>query len=123
MSREMWRPTTGPGAPWPPEGKAAALHERSTPGLEVYHGQSGVREWMVDIFEVFRSSRVEVDEITDLSGGRVFTEPVLIASGRSSGVPQELRFWQVLQWAEGKCARRQVFWDRDEALEAAGLSE
>jgi ketosteroid isomerase-like protein len=94
------------------------------PGLrEIYHGQSGVREWMVDIFEVFRSSRVELDEITELSGGRVFTEAVLIASGQGSGVPLEFRFWQVLQWAEGKCARRQVFWNRDEALEAAGLRE
>ena len=39
------------------------------------------------------------------------------------GVPVDLRFWTVLWFAESKITRRQVFWTRDQALEAAGLSE
>jgi hypothetical protein len=34
-----------------------------------------------------------------------------------------LRFWSVFWIADGKVTRRQVFLDREEALEAAGLSE
>jgi hypothetical protein len=38
-------------------------------------------------------------------------------------VPTELRYW-ALDWIKnGKIARRQVFWNRAEALEAAGLEE
>ena len=54
-------------------------------------------------------------------GGGV--EIVLTARGKDSGVPVELRFWGVFCLAEGKIARRQVFWIRDEALEAVGLRE
>jgi len=33
------------------------------------------------------------------------------------------RAWEVIWFAEGLVTRRQVFWTRDEALEAAGLRE
>ena len=65
----------------------------------------------------------ELEEITELSDDRVFAEVVLTGRGKGSGVPVELRFWMVLWFAGGKIARRQVSWTRDEALEAAGLSE
>jgi ketosteroid isomerase-like protein len=38
-------------------------------------------------------------------------------------VETEVRGWFVLWIADGKITRRQVFLDRDEALEAAGLRE
>ena len=65
----------------------------------------------------------EIVEITELPDDWVFTENVVAGRGTGSGVPVELRYWSVLWVAEGKLARRQVFWNRDEALEAAGLSE
>jgi ketosteroid isomerase-like protein len=94
------------------------------PGLrEVYRGRAEVREWMVAILEVFENLHVEVAEITELGDDRVFAEIVLTARGKGSGVPVELRFWTVLWFAESKITRRQVSWTRDQALEAAGLSE
>jgi ketosteroid isomerase-like protein len=94
------------------------------PGLRaVYHGRAEVREWMAAVLEVLEGLEVEVAEIRELGDDRVFSETVMAARGRGSGVPVELRFWMVLWFAEGKITRRQVSWTRDEALEAAGLSE
>jgi ketosteroid isomerase-like protein len=94
------------------------------PGLrEVYRGRAEVRGWIGEVLEVVESPHAELEEITELSDDRVFAEAVLTGRGKGSGVPVELRFWMVVWFAEGKIARRQVSWTRDEALEAAGLSE
>ena len=94
------------------------------PGLrDVYRGRAEVREWMEAVLEDFEDVEVEVVEITALGDDRVFAEAVLTARGKESGVPVDLRFWMVLWFAESKITRRQVFWTKDEAVEAAGLSE
>ena len=94
------------------------------PGLrDAYHGRAEVREWMAAVLEVFENLQVELAEISDLGDDRVFAEAVLTARGKESGVPVDLRFWTVLWFAESKITRRQVFWTKDQALEAAGLSE
>ena len=94
------------------------------PGLrEVYRGRTEVREWAEEIIEVMESLHIEVVEITELRDDGVFTETVLTARGKGSGVPVELRVWSVYWVAEGEIARRRVFWNRAEALEAAGLRE
>ncbi len=94
------------------------------PGLrEIYRGPAEVREWIDEILEAVETIHNEIVEITELGDDRVFTENVVTGRGTGSGVPVELRYWSVLWVAEGKCARRQVFWNKAEALEAAGLSE
>jgi ketosteroid isomerase-like protein len=50
-------------------------------------------------------------------------EIVTTGRGRGSGVPFEFHTWQLVSFAEGLITRRQVFRNRDEALEAAGLEE
>jgi ketosteroid isomerase-like protein len=92
------------------------------PGLrEVYRGRAEVRAWAEEVFEVVEDPHSEFEQITELSDDRVFTENLVTGRGKGSGVPVELRYWSVLWVAGGKIARRQVFWNRDEALEAAGL--
>jgi ketosteroid isomerase-like protein len=94
------------------------------PGLrEIYRGRAEVREWIDEVLEAVETAHNEIVEITELPDDRVFTENVVSGRGTGSGVPVELRYWSVLWVAEGKLARRQVFWNRDEAPEAAGLSE
>jgi ketosteroid isomerase-like protein len=94
------------------------------PGLrEVYRGRAEARAWADEILGVFESPHNELDRITELSGDRVFTENVITARGKGSGVPAELRYWAVYWIREGKIARRQVFWDRRDALQASGLAE
>jgi ketosteroid isomerase-like protein len=95
------------------------------PGLRgTYRGRSEAREWFSQAYlEVWESFHVEIEEITEAREGRVFLEWVLTARGMGSGAESELRGWNVFGFADGKIARRQIFWTRDEALDAAGLSE
>jgi ketosteroid isomerase-like protein len=94
------------------------------PGIgELYRGRAGVREWIEQLLEVFKEPQIEIEEITDLGDDRVFIEVVLTARGRGSGAPVEYRTWQIVWFVDGLITRRQVFWTRDPALEAAGLSE
>jgi ketosteroid isomerase-like protein len=89
------------------------------PGLrEVYRGRAEARAWADEILGVFESPHNELDRIKELSGDRVFTENIITAHGKGSGVPAELRYWAVYWIREGKIARRQVFWNRGEAFEA-----
>ena len=91
----------------------------------IYHGRAGVREFFKHLFglETWESIHVEVEGITEASDDRVLVGMLARARGRGSGVPTELRLWQVFWFAEGLITRRQAFWTRQEALEAAGLSE
>lgn len=95
------------------------------PGLAgVYHGREEVRKYFEKAFlELWESFRIEVEEITEAGDGRVFLGLSLTGRGRASGVESEIRAWNVLWLADGKIARRQLFWNRDEALKAAGLQE
>ena len=45
------------------------------------------------------------------------------ARGRGSGGEVEMEYWQVWLFRDGKAARWEEYQDRQEALEAAGLSE
>jgi ketosteroid isomerase-like protein len=94
------------------------------PGVgEVHRGRAEVREWIEQLWEVAESIvHTEIEQITDLGEDRVFLAAVFTARGRGSGVPFELHTWSVIWYREGLVTRRQVFWAKSEALEAAGLS-
>jgi ketosteroid isomerase-like protein len=91
----------------------------------IYHGRAGTREFFEELFglETWESIHVEVEEIAEASDDRVLLGLLATVRGRGSGVPTEGRLWQVFWLAEGLITRRQAFWTRQEALEAAGLSE
>ena len=91
----------------------------------IYRGRAGVREFFEHLFglETWESIQVEVEEITEASDDRVLVGLLAKARGRGSRVPTDLRLWQVFWFAEGLITRRQAYWTRQEALEAAGLSE
>ena len=98
---------------------------RDVPGQrEVCHGRTEVREWVEELFDLTeRGIQTEIEQITDLGDDRVFMAAVATARGKSNAMPFELHTWMVVSFAEGLVTRRQVFWTRDQALEAAGLSE
>jgi ketosteroid isomerase-like protein len=96
------------------------------PGLRgTYDGPARVREWFEGAFlgGIWEGLHIEVEEITEVGDDRVFLETLLTARGAGSGVETKLSAWQVLWFADGCVTRRQVFFKRDEALEAAGLSD
>jgi ketosteroid isomerase-like protein len=66
--------------------------------------------------------RFEPEEVIDLSD-RVLLVGRVKGSGLSSGVAVDNHWTDVLTISAGRVIREQVFFDRAEALEAAGLSE
>ena len=88
-----------------------------------YRGRQELREWFNQVLERWESLHVEVEEITEAANDGVFYCLFLTGRGKGSGVDTELRVWAVNWFADGKVSRRRVFRERDEALEAAGLSE
>ena len=88
-----------------------------------FRGRAGVREWLSQILEPWESFHVEADEVTDASADRFVVGFDFIARGKESGVQTQLRFWALCWVADGRITRREVFRERAEALEAAGLSE
>jgi ketosteroid isomerase-like protein len=98
----------------------------SFPGLGgIYRGRAEVRAWFEETFgSIWESSHTQAEEIIEASDERVLLGFVRTARGRASGVATNLRGWNVFWVANGKIAKRAgPFWDRAEALEAAGLQE
>jgi hypothetical protein len=64
-----------------------------------------------------------IEEIAEGTDGRVLFGVLGTGRGRASGVEVEVHAWYVLWLVDGETARWKLFWDRAEALEAAGLEE
>ncbi len=95
-----------------------------TEGARTFQGRAGVRDWFNEVvIEPWESVRVEADEVTDVSDGCFVAGFGFTARGKESGVETQLHFWSMCWVADGKITRREVFRERAEALEAAGLSE
>jgi ketosteroid isomerase-like protein len=90
----------------------------------IYTGEAELREWFNQvILEPWESVHFEVEEITEAADDRVFFGGLLTTRGKGSGVETQVRGWSVVWITNGKTTRRQVFLDRADALEAAGLEE
>ena len=89
------------------------------------HGKDAMRDYMEDWVEKFDDVRVEPVEVIDAGDDTVIV--VMRASGRPKGTSAEaeltLSFAGVNTIRDGKIARAREYWTREEALEAAGLSE
>jgi ketosteroid isomerase-like protein len=91
-------------------------------GDSVYRGHDGMRRWVRDRYEAWESIEDDCQELID-AGERVVTCVVTRGRGRSSGVDTELRHYGVWTLRDGKIIRVSWFYDRNDALKAAGLSE
>ena len=79
---------------------------------------------MEEALDPWEKVRIDVEEITEASDGRVVVGVLMTTRGGGSGVETKLRLWQVFWVTDGKVARRRgPYWGRDEALEAAGQRE
>jgi ketosteroid isomerase-like protein len=87
-----------------------------------YHGPEGVREFFRRWAGAFDEWGFEAEEVID-AGDAVVVLLHQWGRGKGSGVPVETRFWQVWTFSEGKVIRHCNYRTKEEALEAAGLSE
>ncbi len=87
-----------------------------------YFGKDGVREGWFDFLSAWENFRTEAEEIIEGPNPGVYVVLVrLTARGRESSVPIDAEAANTVVMRDGKIARFEMFWDRGDALEAAGL--
>jgi ketosteroid isomerase-like protein len=95
-----------------------------TAGIDerTYLGHEGVREGWYDFLSAWRDFRVEAEEIVDIGDGRYLVFVRLVGRGKESSVPIEAEVANIITMRDGRIARQEQYWDRDEARRAAGLA-
>jgi ketosteroid isomerase-like protein len=111
------------------EGHLRLIHEdvvccRVAPLIDpkAYHGLEGYLEFVSDWMEPYEDLRFHPNEYID-AGDRVVVE--VPQEGHLAGSNQVMKgtFWFLLTVHDGKVVRFEIYGERDQALEAAGLEE
>jgi ketosteroid isomerase-like protein len=95
---------------------------REDPDAATYRGLDAIRGYFVQWVEMFEGIDFRGEELID-AGDKVFAWIRVSGTGTASGVPVELEQAQIWTFRDGKVGRVEEYFDRDEALEAAGLRE
>ena len=98
---------------------------RSTIGRlegEVYRGENLIEDWVAESSEVWEDFRLELEGVSG-EGDAFVAEVRNIGRARGSGIPLDDRRYVAFVLKDGRIWRAQTCPTRDEALEAAGLSE
>ena len=95
-----------------------------TPDLEGrWLGRDELSTAMRDYLREFSDLRIEAERIIDLGGDRVLVLSRHTARGKQSGVPIEHEIGDLFTLRDGRVVHYDSYWDRAEALKAAGLSD
>jgi ketosteroid isomerase-like protein len=100
----------------------SALHVLMGGQQTVFRGHDGVRRMIGDLYEAFAEVQIEMSEFRDLGDGLVATGRTR-TRGKASGVEMKTPLAFVTEIRNGKTISIRAYLDRDEALEAAALSE
>jgi ketosteroid isomerase-like protein len=87
-----------------------------------FQGEEGVRRFCQEWFSAFKTITVEVERLLD-AGEQILALTRLNATGTGSDAPVELLGAAIYGFRDSKIARIDFYYDRDQALEAAGLSD
>lgn len=94
--------------------------ETRWPGLAPwFHGRDGVREWLRQVLKPMEIT-MELLDARAIDDERVLAEYRVRGRGRESGVPTEMRIFDVLWVRAGLIYRRRTFYSEQEATTAAG---
>src|SRR5215211_7522780 len=84
-------------------------------------GVDETNEWLAEWLEGFENWSFDIEEVFD-AGDQVITIARQRGKAKHDG-PEVVRLGQVWTFRDGLIARMEMYADRNEALEAAGLSE
>jgi ketosteroid isomerase-like protein len=95
-----------------------------SPEVGVYHGKQALREYIENVWEHYENERVriEVEELLD-AGDQVVAVTTLHAVPKRGQQEMTFHIVEVFTIRDGLLAGRRSYSTRNEALEAAGLSE
>ena len=91
-------------------------------GRTIHHGHEGLRTFFRAWYEAWDSVEPDLKDLLQ-AGERVVSIEITRGRGRASGIEVELQQYGVWTIRDGKIVRVVWFTTRDDALEAAGLSE
>jgi ketosteroid isomerase-like protein len=91
-------------------------------GSPVYRGHEGLAAIREEWWSAWEEAHVDLEEIVELSGGRLFLIARVAARGRESGVPVELALAQIVTLHDGLIARVDNYLDTERARHEAGLT-
>src|SRR3954447_3908258 len=95
----------------------------SYPDIESsYRGQEGVRRWFQQMDEIWDNWRMEPERFFD-AGSQVVVFVHVSGRAKQSGAALAISAAHVVTLRDGRVTRADVFLDRSDALEAAGLRE
>jgi ketosteroid isomerase-like protein len=110
-----------PPPTWLPDGEF--VNAREDPDHATYRGIDAIRKQHQGWFDSYPDLRVEPLEVR-ANGDRVFVWAHFSGQGADSGLPMDMELAHVLTIDdEGRTRRLEEFFDRAEALDAAGLGE
>ena len=88
-----------------------------------YDGPDGIRRFFTDIADASPDFKIVIESLEAVGPDQVLGFMCVTGTGRASGIPMEYVTGNVYDIADGKIQRIRVFFDRNQALEAAGLQE
>jgi ketosteroid isomerase-like protein len=91
------------------------------PGGAVRHGADSVIEFFREWTEPWENFELDW-EIEEAGPDKALAIIEMRGRGRVSGVPAEMRFFQLWTFRDGRAVRMEMFTDIDEARRAAGLA-
>jgi uncharacterized protein len=87
-----------------------------------WHGLDGMRRATVEYLNVWEDYRFEVDRMVDL-GDRILVLETQTARGKRSGATISQEVGAILTLRDGLIVRWEYYWERADALAAAGVSQ
>ena len=87
------------------------------------HGKDAIRAYMQDWLDMFDDFKSEPVELIDAGEDQVIAVVRISGRAKLSGVETDLTYAAVYTIRDGKVARGREYWTKEQALEAAGLSE
>jgi ketosteroid isomerase-like protein len=87
------------------------------------HGKEALRAFVQDWLDTFDDFRAEPVELIEAGEDKVIAVVRISGRAKLSGVETDLTYAELWTLRDGKVAWGRQYWTRDEALEAAGLSE
>jgi ketosteroid isomerase-like protein len=95
---------------------------REDPDSDVRRGIEAIRQQFASWHEAYPDLRVDILD-AQANGDRVLLWVRFVGHGAASGIPLEMELAHLYTMRDGKAAKVAEYMDRDEAREAAGLSE
>ena len=88
-----------------------------------YHGHAGMRQWAIEVWEVFSEVHNKIDELIEVDDSTIVSVQTTHARMRHTELETHLKWAVVWTLKDGKVLRTQGYVTRAEALEAVGLDD